>query len=88
MVANGTIVNDLDSTTDDCSTGKTAEFSGKNVGDLLNHKHITWDWFEEGFKPMTKNGRAYSKGQAFLRQAAPWTHTFQHSSTEFGTTYL
>lgn len=59
MVANGTVVNDLDPTTDDCSKGKTAELSGKNVGDLLNAKNISWGWFEGGFRPSaTTNGKA------------------------------
>ena len=26
-------------------------FSGQTVGDLLNTKHITWGWFEGGFRP-------------------------------------
>jgi phospholipase C len=59
MVANGTVVNDLDPTLDDCSNGKTATLSGKNVGDLLNQKDITWGWFEGGFRPTaTTNGMA------------------------------
>ena len=28
---------------------------GKNIGDLLNLKNITWRWFQDGFKP-TDNG--------------------------------
>jgi len=33
--------------------------SGKNVGDLLNAKGITWGWFQGGFKPTsTVNGAA------------------------------
>jgi phospholipase C len=59
MVANGTVVNDLDPAADDCSKGKTAELAGKNVGDLLNQKNVTWGWFEGGFKPSaTTNGKA------------------------------
>ncbi len=59
MVANGTVINDLDPTTDDCSKGQTATLSGKNVGDLLNAKQITWGWFEGGFRPTTTtNGKA------------------------------
>ncbi len=50
-VANGTIINDLDPTLDDCSKGTTAQLSGKNVGDLLNAKNVTWGWFEGGFRP-------------------------------------
>ncbi len=59
MVSNGTIINDLDPTYDDCSKGPTATLSGKNVGDLLNTKQLTWGWFEGGFKPTTStNGKA------------------------------
>ena len=25
--------------------------SGRNIGDLLNEQHITWGWFQGGFKP-------------------------------------
>jgi phospholipase C len=30
--------------------------SGKNIGDLLNHKQITWGWFEGGFRPTSNAG--------------------------------
>lgn len=30
--------------------GILAEMTGKNIGDLLNRKHITWGWFHAGFK--------------------------------------
>ena len=34
--------------------------TGKNVGDLLNAKGITWGWFQGGFKPTsrTADGKA------------------------------
>ena len=25
--------------------------TGKNIGDLLNQKGVTWGWFQGGFKP-------------------------------------
>ena len=50
-VANGTDIGDLDPALDDCSKGTLLTMSGKNVGDLLNGKGITWGWFEGGFKP-------------------------------------
>jgi phospholipase C len=50
-VAGGTIFSDADPTYDDCSAGTTVAMSGKNVGDLLNAKHITWGFFEGGFRP-------------------------------------
>ena len=34
--------------------------SGRNVGDLLNEKHLTWGWFQGGFAPtgLDSQGRA------------------------------
>jgi phospholipase C len=47
---------------DDCTiAGKTQiTMSGRNVGDLLNAKAITWGWFQGGFKPSSVdvNGKA------------------------------
>jgi phospholipase C len=31
------------------------EMTGKNIGDLLNAKNITWGWFSAGFKPTSGN---------------------------------
>ena len=57
-----TITGDPDPALDDCGadqggtkTGQgTVEItSGKNVGDLLNAKGVTWGWFQGGFAPTT-----------------------------------
>jgi phospholipase C len=33
--------------------------NGRNIADLLNAKHITWGWFQGGFRPTeTMNGKA------------------------------
>jgi phospholipase C len=61
----GTVINDPDPAWDDCS-GKNhtrndnlAAMHGRNIGDLLNDRHITWGWFQGGFKPTgTANGYA------------------------------
>jgi len=45
----GTLFSDADPTGDIASTGTTIQMSGKNVGDLLNAKGVTWGWFEGGF---------------------------------------
>jgi phospholipase C len=50
-VASGTVIGDIDSAYDDCSSGKTISMTGKNIGNLLNDKGITWGWFQGGFKP-------------------------------------
>jgi phospholipase C len=46
-----TLISDADPVGDKCSTttGERVQFSGKNVGDLLNAKNITWGFFEGGF---------------------------------------
>jgi phospholipase C len=45
-----TLVGDADPIGDVCSTGAVeVSFAGKNIGDLLNAKKITWGWFEGGF---------------------------------------
>lgn len=75
-VVNGNLVGDVDPRFDDCSyvdpsKAKQGEASakaanglvyiqGKNVGNLMNEKGITWGWFEGGFDPSsrTKDGVA------------------------------
>jgi phospholipase C len=46
-----TLISDADPVGDTCSTtaGERVQFGGKNVGDLLNAKGITWGFFEGGF---------------------------------------
>jgi phospholipase C len=51
VVSNGTLIDDPDTKFDDCSTHQKISFTGKNIGNLLNDKTITWGWFEGGFKP-------------------------------------
>jgi phospholipase C len=54
-----TDIGDFDPYLDDCgadaggtATGSaTLRMTGKNIGDLLNAKGLTWGWFEGGFKP-------------------------------------
>jgi phospholipase C len=54
------LLNDLDAYLDDCGNDKggtvnaaTLKMTGKNVGDLLNAKGVTWGWFQGGFAPTT-----------------------------------
>ncbi|MBV9823720.1 MAG: alkaline phosphatase family protein [Actinobacteria bacterium] len=61
----GTIYGDLDPAYDDCSdsshtsTSPVGVMTGKNIGDLLNARKVTWGWFQGGFAPTgTKNGYA------------------------------
>lgn len=55
----GTMINDPDPAYDDCankdhtSHNALAAMTGRNIGDLLNDKHVTWGWFQGGFRPAT-----------------------------------
>jgi len=61
----GTVINDPDPAWDDCSdknhTSKDnlATMQGRNVGDLLNQRHVTWGWFQGGFRP-TSSANGYA----------------------------
>ncbi|MGF7238981.1 MAG: phospholipase C [Frankia sp.] len=55
----GTVINDPDPAFDDCSdtnhtaTNTLAAATGRNIGDLLNARGVTWGWFQGGFAPTT-----------------------------------
>jgi phospholipase C len=75
-VQTGTLATDEDPYLDDCgadkggtvANGKTVEMTGKNIGDLLNAKGLTWGWFAGGFRttttanPVTTNTAAPQTG--------------------------
>lgn len=66
----GTLVKDPDPDPmyDDCSgTGEFhAFFLGRNVGDLLNAKHVTWGWFQGGFRPTARDGGVATCGSSHV----------------------
>ncbi|MFC9927745.1 phospholipase C [Streptomyces sp. NPDC127190] len=55
----GTLVNDPDPAYDDCSgkdhtsSNALASLQGRNIGDLLNARKVSWGWFQGGFRPTT-----------------------------------
>jgi phospholipase C len=61
----GTIYGDLDPAYDACSgsshttTSPVGVATGKNIGDMLNAKKITWGWFQGGFAPTSTNAKGY-----------------------------
>jgi phospholipase C len=52
-----TLIGDADPEQDVCSspTGDQVTMTGRNIGDLLNARNITWGWFEGGFNLQTVN---------------------------------
>ena len=53
-VAEGTVIGDPQPQYDDCSTRDVVGMTGKNVGDLLNAKGVSWGFFEGGFRPTSR----------------------------------
>lgn len=51
VTKDGTLYGDVDPAYDDCSHGAGVSMSGKNLGDLLNARNLTWGWFQGGFRP-------------------------------------
>jgi phospholipase C len=72
----GTMYADPDPAYDDCSgddhTGKDdlALLKGKNIGDRLNERNVSWGWFQGGFKP----GKAWDGKKGHYAECAGVTH--------------
>jgi phospholipase C len=73
----GTVTNDPDPAYDDCSdkdhtsTSALAAMQGKNIGDLLGAKDVSWGWFQGGFRPST----AWDGKQGDYAKCSGTTHT-------------
>ena len=57
QVVDGTMIGNPRPALEDCLTsGKNlVTLTGRNIGDLLNQKDITWGWFQGGFRPTGRN---------------------------------
>ncbi len=49
-----TIIGDAQPQFDDCATRETAAMDGRNVGDLLSARGVTWGFFQGGFRRTSK----------------------------------
>jgi phospholipase C len=49
----GSVISDPQPFFDDCSTRETVMMGGRNVGDLLVARNVTWGFFQGGFSPST-----------------------------------
>lgn len=51
-IVEGTMISNIEPKFDDCPVSELAvEMTGKNIGDLLNARHVSWGFFSDGFKP-------------------------------------
>ncbi len=80
--SNITMIGDADPEQDVCSnpTIDQTTMLGRNIGDLLNARNITWGWFEGGFNLKTVNANG-STGCA--RFTLPTQPHFPFSSTDY-----
>ncbi|GHG57278.1 phospholipase C [Sinomonas cellulolyticus] len=82
----GTVINDPDPAYDDCSDGSRsksyalAAMSGKNIGDLLNEKNVSWGWFQGGFTPQ---GTKKIQGTDYAQCTASHQNIAKVSSTDY-----
>jgi phospholipase C len=54
-VVDGTMIVNVQPAFEDCPRAPvTAAMTGRNIGDLLNERHVTWGWFSEGFRPTSR----------------------------------
>lgn len=58
-IANGSIIGNVEASFDDCAKGTPVKMDGRNVGDLLNARNVTWGWFYAEFAATgSLNGKA------------------------------
>jgi phospholipase C len=77
-VVNGSVIGDPDPYFDKYSNhkGTTSSLSGKNVGDLLNNKGVTWGWFQGGF--LNPNATHKNISGKDVRDYSPHHEPFQY----------
>ena len=56
-VRDGVMIGDPDGAFDDCASKDVVIMTGRNIGDLLNAQHVTWGFFEGGFRPSRRDAR-------------------------------
>ncbi len=54
-IVDGTMVGNIEPTSDDCPVSPvSASMTGKNIGNLLDAKHVSWGFFSDGFRPTSR----------------------------------
>jgi phospholipase C len=85
--ANGTVIGDPRPALDDCSpvNPNNVVMNGRNIGDLLNDKGVTWGWFQGGFRPTAVSGgkavcgaKTANVGGALITDYIPHHQPFQY----------
>jgi phospholipase C len=69
-------------------SGSTASMNGRNVGDLLNEREVTWGWFQGGFEPTSHNASESNRaicGQKMknIGNAEPQSYVMHHEPFQY-----
>ena len=89
IVANGSVIANINPAYDDCSSGKVIGMTGLNVGNLLNAKNVTWGWFYADFAATGMSGAAAQCDALYNGHYDPYFVLREHlesasPATEFG----
>src|SRR3954452_8629667 len=69
-IVDDTMIANVEPAYEDCPHADlTAAMAGRNIGDLLNDRHVTWGWFSDGFRPTSRrpDGTAVCEASATNR---------------------
>ena len=84
--SNTTLIGDADPFGDTCAGTEQVQMAGRNIGDLLNQRNITWGWFEGGFNLQTVNPPVAGSTQTTTgcqRLTLPTQPNAEESSTDY-----
>jgi phospholipase C len=81
VIANNTVINNVDPISDDCAlptspTGSSPNISmtGNNIGNLLNEANVTWGWFYDGFARTAFSGGVATCNSLYNPHYAPFNY--------------
>lgn len=81
VIANGTVINNVNPIDDDCAlpsspTGSSPNVSmtGNNIGNLLNAANVTWGWFYDGFARTGLTGGVATCNSLYNPHYAPFNY--------------
>src|SRR5216684_8206892 len=89
VTANGTVNGDPQPTGDSCNTRDnttSADPANKNIGDLLNEKHVTWGWFQGGFRDCSQSHA--NKAGVVSKDYIPHHQPFQYFASTANPNHL
>lgn len=78
-VIGGTVIGDVQPQYDDCSSREVVGMTGRNIGNLLNKKGVSWGFFQGGFRPTSwKDGKAVCAASQSRRPGEPMPDYIPH----------